>query len=60
MVGRHRSFIQDKVAKRWFPDDVVFLEGDPEDERRQVLEEGAPRPVRALQAANHMTGNVDA
>jgi hypothetical protein len=30
--------------------------GDPEDERRQVLEEGAPRPVRGLQAAYGIGG----
>lgn len=48
------SFLEDKVAKVVVPRRRGVPRGDPEDEREQVLEEGASRPVRGLQPANRV------
>ena len=45
------AFLEARVPKWWLPDDIVFVDHDPEDLGRQVLQEGAaptcsPRPTR--------------
>ena len=40
------DFLAPRVAKWQLPDDVVFIDEVPEDQRRQVLQEDPPRALR--------------
>ena len=38
--------LRGRVAKWWLPDEFAFVRGGPQDERRQVRQEGAARQAR--------------
>ena len=46
-----RDFLAPNFAKWWLPDRFEFIAGDPEDERRQVPQDGAARDVRLRDGA---------